>query len=200
MTTAPAGLGANLPEDPVDAGSLPCVPMPRPRTLLPLAVAVIALVPAACGGSDSSESRLIGQTRSQALLRSLDRVEGDVQGQHCVASRAEVDRLRAQVNDLPKRTDGGLVANLTQWVDHLEQRVPEDCQAAAEPTPSPAETATPPEPTGTATSTPTPSATPDKTATPTPTPTPGETATPTPTPAGGAQSPDAGGASPQGDG
>ena len=90
-------------------------------------------------------------------------------------ARAAADEAAAQINELPRRVDDALQANMLEWVEHIEGRLERDCEAEEEPTPEPTETATP-EPTETATPEPTETATPEPTETATPEPT--ETAAP----------------------
>lgn len=170
--------------------------MPALRSHLVLLTACAVLAASSCGGSDAPDRRLITQSRAEALLRSVDRVEGGLAEGDCPRAGAGVDALRTRVQDLPEATDGRLVTNLTQWVDHLEARVLESCEAASEePTAEPTPSATPEEPT----ETPSPSRTPD--ATPTPAPTPDEAETPDPTPEPEEQDPpDTGGTAPEDEG
>ncbi|MBA2515037.1 MAG: hypothetical protein H0V26_12050 [Solirubrobacterales bacterium] len=171
--------------------------MLAPRPLLVLLSACAALASPACGGSDAEDRKLIVDSKAEALLRNVDRVAADLSDRDCVGATAEVNRLRTRVQDLPESTDGGLVTNLTQWVDHLEAQVPEDCQDIEDPTPSATPTETPEE--ETATPSPSPTETPDET--PTPSATPDETTTPESTPdPGEAEEPDTGGASPEEEG
>ena len=142
-----------------------------------LLLAALATVLAACGGSETDDRKFVAQSRAESLLRTVDRVESDLGEGSCEAAGRAVGRLRTQVSELPESYDGALVSNLTQWVDHLDARVQEDCTDESEPEPS----ATPSEtPTETPSETPTP--TPTETPTETPTPTPTETPSPTPTP------------------
>jgi uncharacterized membrane-anchored protein len=167
-------------------------PPTRPLRLL-LAVLLTALLPA-CGGSQTNDRQFIAKSRSATLVRSVDRIEADLQSKDCNGALASVARVRAQVARLPSSYNGRLIGNITQWIDYLDSRIPADCNKTAKPKASatPDETTTP-TPTPAETETPTP--TPDKTATPEPTSTP----VPIPTPDannGGSQSPDAGGVPP----
>ena len=104
-----------------------------------------------------------------------------------------------QLAELPRATSRNLKQNLSDWLDHLNSQIGDECQAEPAQTPSP---------TPSATETPTPTPTPTATETPTPTPT--ATPTPTPTPtvdpgSGGEQGPaeepdESGGVSPEEDG
>ena len=153
------------------------MPARAPRLIRPLLVLLATGVLAGCGASETDERQFIAQSRAEALERTLERVETDIADGKCNAAQRSAGRLRSQVADLPESYDGALVTNLTQWVDHLDQRIPEDCGEKEEekepeeeetpsPTPTPDETATP-EPEATPEATPTPQATP--TATPVPT-------------------------------
>lgn len=173
--------------------------MTSPRPVLVVSLACSALAFTACGGSDAAERKLIAQSRADALVRSVDEIEVAITEGDCPAATAGVDPLRAQVERLPEATDDKLVANLAQWVDHLQERVPADCEAPAEePTETPAPTEAPEE---TPTPSPTPTETPDETATPAPTPDDTQTPAPTPTPGSGdSDGSGNGGASPEEEG
>jgi hypothetical protein len=127
---------------------------------------------------------MLRQSNADALTQTADRLQAACDGQDREEAQNQVDQATQEIEELPSGTSTRLVANLKQWVAHIEARIDHDCKAAATPVPTatktPAPTATPtptPTPTPTATPTPTPTATP----TPTPTPTVTETATPTPT-------------------
>jgi len=164
----------------------------RARLLSPLLALVATAALTACGGSEADDRKFIAQSRAEGLERTLQRVEEDIAGDDCSDAQRSVARLRAQVADLPESYDGRLVTNLAQWVDHLDQRVPQDCGADEEPTPEPAEEETP-TPTPTPDETPTPEATETPEATPTPAATPEPTPAPTQTPASPVEPPDEGG-------
>lgn len=171
--------------------------MPLPRQLLIALAVSAALAFTACGGSEGNERRLIAETRADAMLRGLDRIDADLADGDCPGAVTRINALRGQVERLPEATDGKLVNNLNEWVDHLEGRVDDDCQAAEEePTASPSPTVTPEE-----TPSPTPTATPDET--PSPTATPDDTPEPEPEPEpepGDSQGPDNGGSAPEDEG
>lgn len=159
----------------------------RPSPLLRLAAAALAALGlAACGGSETDEREFIAPSRAEALERTLERVEGNLADSECDKAQAGVARLRSQVDDLPERSNGRLVSNLIQWVEHLDGQVPQDCQEE-EPEETPTPVATPEEE-----ETPEETVTPEATETPAPTP----TATPVPTqpPASPLEPPDEGGA------
>ncbi len=160
--------------------------------LLPAALAAAVL--AGCGGSETDETKFIAQSRAEAVERTLDRIERDIADGDCDRAQSGVARLRGQVENFPERYDGRLVANVTQWVDHLDQQVPVDCgEEEQEEDETPTPTATPEE-----------EETPEATVTPeaTPTPVPTRTATPAPTqtPASPVEPPNGGGAAPDEDG
>ncbi|HEX8104259.1 MAG TPA: hypothetical protein VF533_16705 [Solirubrobacteraceae bacterium] len=161
---------------------MPRLRPPRPLLLATLA-SLAALLAAGCGSEGTPERKLIAQSKAQAMVKTIDRAESALADGRCDSAQNAVARLRRQAQELPESYDARLVANVSDWVDHLEQRVPEDCTDRAEekkdddkketPTPTPTET---PEETETPTPTPTVTATPTATATPVPT----ATATPIP--------------------
>jgi len=142
------------------------------RHLHPLIGLVLAaLVLAGCGNQNP---HLLSQADADRLSKTTDEVSQLVSDHDCAGARKAVQDAQNQVTELPRSTSQRLRQNLSDWYDHLVQRVGADC-TEAEQTP----TATP-SATETATETPRPTETPTKTATPTATPT--ETATPTNTP------------------
>jgi hypothetical protein len=167
----------------------------RFRSLL-VAAGVCALL-AGCG-SDNDE--LIPQGDADTLS-SLVAEAGDASAAgECDAAQQAVRQAEQQLSGLPRSTNRELKQNVRAWLDHLNERIGEECQAEPEETPTPSPTETPTE---TATPTPTPTETPTETPTPTP------TATPTPTPTvdpgtGGEQAPEepdgSGGVPPEEDG
>jgi hypothetical protein len=148
--------------------------MPLARRLL-ISLLACALLIAGCGGSDTEATKFIAKSRAAKLQTTLDAVEEDVAADRCNQAASGVERMRAQVADFPAAYDAGLVANVAQWVDHIDARLESDCGATEEesPTPSPSPS---PEPS------PTETAEPDETATPDDTPEPTETASPDPEP------------------
>ena len=151
--------------------------VPSPRALAAL-LAVLAL--SACGGDASSERKLIAQARADEMVAALDGVERNLEARKCDRASAGVARVREEIAQLPDRTDARLVANLTEWTDHLDRQVAQDCEPKPRktPTPTPTETATA-TPTATVTATPTVTAVPTATATATATPVPTATGQPT---------------------
>jgi hypothetical protein len=152
---------------------------PSPLRLLAAALGALAL--AGCGSDD--ESKLIPQDDA-AQLSALVADAGDATAAgECDRARRAVTEAEAELSGLPRRTDAALKRNLRDWLEHLDGRIAEECEA-----PKPEETATP-EPTETATPEPTETATPEPTETPTATATPEPTATVEPGAGGGTVSP-----------
>jgi outer membrane biosynthesis protein TonB len=154
-----------------------------PRRSLLLAAALGALALAGCG---SENEKLIPSDRADELSALVAEARDASDAGRCDTAQRAVRDAERKLAGLPRATDKRLKQNLKGWLEHLDDRIADDCKTpepeptvSPEPTetvsPEPTETATP-EPTETATETPTP------TPTETPTPTPTETATPTPTP------------------
>jgi hypothetical protein len=146
----------------------------RPRHLhLLLGLLVVALLLGGCGRENP---HLLRQSDADRLSNTTDEVSQLVSDHDCAGARKAVADAETQVTELPRITAQRLRQNLSDWYDHLDQQVRNDCTEAEEtPTATPSATET-------ATQTPTasPTKTPTETATPTATPT--ETATPTSTP------------------
>ena len=142
-----------------------------------LGMLLCALALAGCG---QQNPRLLGQSDADRLTNKVDEVAQLVSDGDCAQARDAVDEAKQMVSELPRSTSQRLRQNLTEWLDHLDGRVPRDCEnkQSETPTPTPSATETPTE-----TSTPSPTPTPSATETPTPTPTPTET--PTAQPGGG---------------
>jgi hypothetical protein len=133
-----------------------------------VAVALSALALAGCG-SGSQNDALIPQDDADQL-KTLVADAGDASDAgECERARRAVGDAERELSGLPRRTDERLKDNLEAWLQHLDRRIAQDCEAPQE-----EETATP-EPTPT--DTPSPSPTP----TPSPSPTPTATASPEPT-------------------
>ena len=132
-----------------------------------LAAALGALALAGCGSED--DTALIPQQDADQLTALVSEARDAATAGECDRARRAVSEAEAELSGLPRRTDRELKQNLREWLEHLDSRIAEECEA-----PEPEETATP-EPTAAPTETPTP------TATPTPTETPEPTATPEPT-------------------
>ena len=111
----------------------------RHRALLAFA-SVLAVLAAGCGQDNQG---LIPEDRATALVETVDRIESACADQDRKAARQEVDDARAQVNELPRRVDGDLKKNLTEWLDQIERRLNRDCEREPEETPAATETATP---------------------------------------------------------
>jgi hypothetical protein len=164
---------------------------------LALLAAAAALGLSGCGGDDNP--RLIPQSRADRLESAVDGVAEAASRGECDAALRDVEQAKAEVLELSSRVSQRLKDNINEWLDHVEDRIPTDCEEQGDETPT--TTATPEETeteTPTRTPTETPTETPTKTPTETPTETPTQTPTETPTP-GGTEQPDNGGVSP-GDG
>jgi len=133
-----------------------------------LAAALGALALAGCGSGD--DAALIPQDNADQLTALVGQAGDATAAGECDRARRAVSEAEAELSGLPRRTDRELKANLRDWLEHLDNRIAEECEA-----PEPEETATP-EPTATATEAPT------ETPTPTPTPTPTEEPTVEPEP------------------
>src|ERR671917_1056607 len=148
----------------------------RFRCLL-LAAVLCALV-AGCGSG--SDDALIPRDDADRLSTLVADAGAASDGGDCDAARRRVREAEQQIAALPRRTSRALKANLRDWLQHLDGRIAEECEAEPDETPTPEPTETPtPEPTETPTPEPT------ETPTPTPTPTPPATPPPPPTPAPG---------------
>jgi hypothetical protein len=144
----------------------------RIRTLqILLGMVLAAVLMTGCG---QENPRLLRQTDADRLSSKVDEVSQLVSDGDCSEARDAVDEAKQQVTELPRSTSPRLRQNLTDWLDHLDERIPRDCENKAEETPT---ATTTPEATETAT----PTETPSPTETPTETQTPTETPTPTPT-------------------
>jgi hypothetical protein len=128
-----------------------------------LAAALGALALAGCGSDD--DAALIPQGDADRLSALVADAGDAAAAGECDRARRAVSEAEAELSGLPRRTDRALKQNLRDWLQHLDGRIAEDCEA-----PAPEETATP-EPT----------AAPTETATPEPTPSPTETPAPTAT-------------------
>jgi outer membrane biosynthesis protein TonB len=134
-----------------------------------LAAALGALALAGCGSED--DAALIPQENADQLSAVVADAGDAAAAGECDRARRAVSEAEAELAGLPRSTDRQLKQNLREWLEHLDGRIAEDCEA-----PEPEETATP-EPTATETATPEPTETPS----PEPTETPVPTATPEPT-------------------
>jgi outer membrane biosynthesis protein TonB len=133
-----------------------------------------ALCAAVLGGCGQEENpRLIPSQDADALRASVSAIGTAIDDGECETAEQGVEDARRQVGELPQGVARSLRTNLTEWLDQIEERIPEDCETQPEETPTPEAEDTP---------TPEPEQTPTPTPTETPTPTPTETPTPTPTP------------------
>src|SRR5215207_1523457 len=115
-----------------------------------LAIWLGALALAGCGGDNRA---LIPQDQADQLATLVDEAGAASASGECDAARRAVREAQAELNELPRRTDGKLKQNLADWLEHLDEEIERSCGQEEEPE----ETAT---------------ATPEATETPTPTPTP----------------------------
>jgi hypothetical protein len=150
--------------------------MPR-RPPLALGVLLAAFFLAGCGQDDNPE--LIPENRASALTSTIDEITAACDANDTAEAKAAVQAANQQVSELPRRVDAELKSNLRDWLNHIGDRVEQDCAKEEEATPTPTET-----PTATPTETPTETPTPTPTETPTPTPTETPSATPTVEPPG----------------
>jgi outer membrane biosynthesis protein TonB len=135
-----------------------------------------ALGASALAGCGSDSPALIPQRDADRLTALVGEAGDAAAAGECGSARRAVREAELQLSGLPRRTDRELKANLRDWLEYLDSRIVEECEA-----PEPEETATP-EPTAAPTETATPEPTPSPTETPTPTPTPEPTATVEPEP------------------
>jgi hypothetical protein len=131
-----------------------------------LAAALGALALTGCG---SDSPALIPQEDADRLTALVGEAGDASAAGKCDRARRAVREAELQLSGLPRRTDRQLKANMRDWLEYLDGRIADECEAPApeetptpEPTPAPTETATP-EPTPT--ETPTPTATPEPTVT-----------------------------------
>jgi hypothetical protein len=150
---------------------------------------VLILVVAALAGCGQSNPDLIPQSNAQALVKTVESIQSACTDADRSEARAQIRLARRQLDQLPRAVSVRLKRNLEDWIDRIESRITEDCQAEETATPEPTESATQaptetPAATETATETATPTATETATATATEVPTeaptepPAETATP----------------------
>src|SRR3954447_20928884 len=140
---------------------------------LPLGMLLCALALAGCG---QENPRLLRQSDADQLSNKVDEADQLVSDGECAEARDAVDEAKQMVTELPRSTSQRLRDNLTDWLDHLDERVPKDCETKQEATPTGTPSATetptePPSPTETPTETPSPTETPTETPAPTETPT-----------------------------
>jgi outer membrane biosynthesis protein TonB len=140
------------------------------RSLL-LAAGLSALL-AGCG---SENAALIPQGDADRLSALVAEAGDASAAGECATAERAVREAEQQLSGLPRKTDKDLKANLSDWLDHLNRQIGDECGAQAEQTPTPTPT---PDQTETPTPTPSPTETPVPTETPTPTPTPAPTVDP----------------------
>ena len=143
---------------------------------------VLVLVVAALAGCGQSNPDLIPSSNAQALAETADKIQAACTDADRSEARAQIRSAERQIDQLPRAVSAKLKRNLQDWVDRIQSRISDDCQAEETPTPEPTEPQTPEAPeTATATETPTETATPTATATETPTATATEAPTEAPT-------------------
>ncbi len=133
-----------------------------------------ALAVAALAGCGQSNPDLIPSSNAQALQQTADRIRAACTEADRSEARAQIRLAEREIDALPRRVDPKLKQNLRDWIEQIQGRIAEDCQAEEEPTPEATETEAAP------TETPTETA-PDPTPTATATEPPVETATAAPT-------------------
>jgi hypothetical protein len=156
-----------------------------------------ALVLAGCG---SENDALIPPDDADTLSALVADAGAASDAGECDAARRAVREAGQQIDALPRQTSRRLKANLRDWLDYLDGKIADDCDAQPEATPTATPEATE-TPTPEATETPTPEAT--ETPTPDPTETPAPTVTVDPGTGGGGlpeEPPGTGGVSPEEDG
>jgi hypothetical protein len=133
---------------------------------------LLTVIPLAGCGRENPE--LIPQDRASALTSTIDEIGAACDANDTAKAKAAVQAANQQVSELPRKVNAKLKSNVRDWLNHIDDRIEQDCAKAEQATPTPS-----PSPTETATPTPTETATPTPTQTATPTPT--QTATPAPT-------------------
>jgi hypothetical protein len=138
-----------------------------------LAAALGALALAGCGSDD--ESALIPQDDADQLSTLVAEAGDASAAGECDRALRAVSEAESELSGLPRQTSRQLKQNLREWLEHLDGRIAEECEADPEETATPEPTETPTaEPTETPTETPTPTPTPTVTAEPTATVEPGD--------------------------
>jgi hypothetical protein len=105
------------------------------RPLIALLLALMALLPVACG--DDSGGRPLSRTAASELRAGLDSVKQDVDAGDCQAATDSALELEQRTTDLPSRIDGNLREALQRGVARLGDLVREHCQAQTEGTTGP---------------------------------------------------------------
>ncbi|MET0684712.1 MAG: hypothetical protein ABW060_05315 [Solirubrobacteraceae bacterium] len=123
--------------------------------LLAIGLGVLVLA----SGCGSENKALIPQANADQLVSLVQDAGSASASGDCDGARDSVQEAQLELNGLPRRTDADLKQNISEWLDHLDREIEQNCGKDEEPTPTP---------------------TPSPTETPTPTPTPTPTATPDP--------------------
>src|SRR5918997_98253 len=110
----------------------------RLRSLL-LAAALSALVLAGCG---SENDALIPAEDADTLSALVADAGAASEAGECDAARRSVREAEQQLDALPRQTSRRLKGNLRDWLDHLDRKIADDCEAQPEETQTPAPTAT----------------------------------------------------------
>ncbi len=105
---------------------------PRRRLLL---AALCAAVLGGCGQEENP--RLIPSQDADALRASVSAIGTAIDDGECETAEQGVEDARRQVGELPPRVARSLRTNLTEWLDQIEERIPEDCETQPEETPTP---------------------------------------------------------------
>src|SRR3954469_16502008 len=103
------------------AASLRCL---MRRTMLATALVGAALL-AGCGKTNTA---LIPADRASALQDTVNQVQDACNNHDAQAAQSALDEASAQINELPRKVDRRLKANLRDWVNPIERRVDRDCQ------------------------------------------------------------------------
>src|SRR5215208_5033004 len=90
---------------------------------------LVALVLAGCG---SENPRLLRQADADRLSAKVDEVAQLASDGDCAEARDAVDEARQEVTELPRSTSQRLRQNLTDWLEHLDDRVRSDCTTQEE--------------------------------------------------------------------
>ena len=108
------------------AASLRCL---MRRTTIATALVAAALL-AGCGKTNTA---LIPGDRASALQNTVDQVQEACNNHDVQAAQSALDEASAQVNELPRKVDRQLKANLRDWINQIERRVDRDCQETPTP-------------------------------------------------------------------
>ncbi len=87
----------------------------------------------ACGSSDDD---LVPERDAAALKRYADRVSEASADGDCERVRADVERARERVNELPSKVDNDLQANIEAGFDNLAKQAERECQGNTETMPT----------------------------------------------------------------